>query len=415
MGEIKGSGPEKQPIDFKTGRSGFTWKGLAPDTDPQDLPEDTPRQLTNMRLVGGRIESRGGQVQLCDLQHRVTGMHNHATGAERGIYLLKRLRQEFATNNGMGLAVFNEERESPYKSIGEYIDGEFTLDSGGAIGLFDSDVLYGFEDGLGPLSLKKIVTEDSKVQDIVVELPGTSYSTVSAIMEHEGVALVAAVGSLAAPTNDCAIFTWDGTTFTKELDSINRVLGFSKFRDTAVAIINSSPVSVRVRSSAGVWGAPITPVAGSISVENANACASYRDKLYIPAGEDILSFDGGSFTQIPIATTGITAGGSVRICVNFDGKLVFMWNDTPSGDVVIGTYDGTTWDESVKNLTSQIEFYQVFDMKVYKSSLWVSGRDVTDIPILVSSVFNDIVGTWVDRTPSGLASTDHHFQNILAY
>jgi hypothetical protein len=248
-----------------------------------------------------------------------------------------------------------------------------------------------------------------------VELPGINYNTISAIMEHEGVALVAAVGSLAAPTNDCAIFTWDGTTFTKELDTIDRVIAFAKFRDTAVAILNSSPVTVRVRSSAGAWGAPLTPGAGAIEVDNTFPCASYRDKLYIPAGEDILSFDGGSFTRIQPATTGITVGGTVKICVNFDGKLVFMWTDTPSGNVMIGTFDGTTWDPDTKNLTNQIEFYQAHDMKVYKSALWVSGRDVTDIPILVSSVFNDIAGTWTNRTPSGLASTDHHFQNILPY
>jgi hypothetical protein len=78
MSEIAGSGPEKNKLFFKSGTT-FKWEGMRPDVESVDAPSNAPRQLINMRLKGGRIEGRGGQVLVASHTLPITGMADYFT------------------------------------------------------------------------------------------------------------------------------------------------------------------------------------------------------------------------------------------------------------------------------------------------------------------------------------------------
>lgn len=78
MTETKIPGIEKRTASFKVGK-GFTWTGMKPDVESVDAEPNVSRQLINVRLRGGRIEGRGGQLLLASRGLPITGLADYFT------------------------------------------------------------------------------------------------------------------------------------------------------------------------------------------------------------------------------------------------------------------------------------------------------------------------------------------------
>jgi hypothetical protein len=101
-----------------------------------------------------------------------------------------------------------------------------------------------------------------------------------------------------------------------------------------------------VRSSAGVWTSYPMP-AGITQRLHPHQGAVFNGIAYFACHDNgfnplILAFDG---TTVTIARN-IASGSRVKMITVFAGLLTYFW-EANSGNSVIGTYDGTTWTDSV--------------------------------------------------------------------
>lgn len=333
------------------------FRGMAPDIDPQNLPEDTPYLRINTRDEGGLPVWRGGQRFLVNLGGRVTGLATHEIGANRSLFITGDGCPSISSGAGSYLGVVDQEFADPsvqqpssYKNATYYATATEQI----VAATFGDDLFFGLDN-----ILKRFSATDS-LQESRVVLP-SGYSGISAMIEHEGILLIAAKGSGGAPpgTGTSAIFTFDGVTLTNVLSAINVVQGFGVYNEQCCAIFDGTPNSIRVRSSAGVWSAPIAPGAGTVKIVGSN-CTSYRNKLYIPNGdEDLFTFDeNAALTRIPRATNGVDAGAHITGTAKMNDStgtpiLYYLWHNAALTNVWIGKFDGTTWTPKYKDLTGQ--------------------------------------------------------------
>ena len=330
---------------------------MSPDVDPQNLPEDTPYLRINTRDEGGLPVLRGGQLRRVNVGGRVTGLATHEIGAARSLFITGDGCPSVSAGTGSYLGVIDQESadqtaSSPvsYRNATYYSTATYQI----VAATFGDELYFGLDN-----VLKVFSVADSLQQDRV-KLP-SAYVGISAMIEHQGVLLIAAIGAAASGVGTSAIFTFDGVTLTNVLGTINVVKGFGVYNETCVAIFDGTPNSIRVRSSAGVWSAPIAPGAGTVKIVGSNT-TSYRNNLYIPnSDEDLFSFDGTTLTRIPIATTLIDAGGHIMGTEKMNDSagnpvLYFVWHNAALTNVWIGSFDGTTWTPKLKDLTAQANY-----------------------------------------------------------
>ncbi len=399
--ERRGASQNKQSFNVRQKAGELQFDGMAPDIEPQDLPNNRPAMALNLRY-DGVISARPGLSQFVDLQGTVTGMHDHQIGAARGLFLKFINEGEIVGDLGPSLGIYDQEQTPAYKEFGEYD----SLNDDSIIAKYGDDIVFNDVE-LQPVTIKKYVSTETKVQEPVVELP-SAFQTVSAMIEHEGVLLIAAVGVRSDATATSAIFTWDGTTLTSVLSGIFIVRGFALYRDKCIAVFSgvTGPNSVRVRSASGTWSAPIAPSIGTVGTVYSDCGKSYKDACYIATGdipgipqEYLFRYNSnGTLTGLPPATTGISAGvESAILSVDvYDGYLYYLWRDasSPPATIKIGRFDGSTWTANYKDLTAQFATLLNSDsIKQYRAALWVN--DGGDTPQLYSSNRGDISGTWL--------------------
>lgn len=333
------------------------WRGMAPDVDPQNLPEDTPYLRINSRDEGGLPVVRGGQIRRVNVGGRVTGLATQEIGAPRSLFITGDGCPAISAGAGSYLGVIDQESAdiraaSPtsYRNATYYSTATYQI----VAATFGDALYFGLDNALKRFSAANSLQEDR------VKLP-TAYVGISAMIEHQGVLLIAAIGAAASGVGTSAIFTFDGVTLTNVLTGINVVKGFGIYNETCVAIFDGTPNSIRVRSSAGVWSAPIAPGAGTVKIVGSNT-TSYRNLLYIPnSDEDLFSFDGTTLTRIPVATTGVDAGGHIMSTAKMNDSsgtpiLYFVWHNAALTNAWIGSFDGTTWTPKLKDLTAQASY-----------------------------------------------------------
>lgn len=344
----------KQGQDYKIFRP--KWRGMAPDIDPQNLGEDQPYLSINTRNSAGVAVQRGGQSLCVDLGGKITGIATHQIGAARSLFVTGDGCPGLSAGAGSYLGVVDQEFKDPayvgeagytaYKNATYYATATAQI----VAGTFGDDLMFGLDN-----VLKRFSAADS-LQETRLNLP-TGYSSISAMIEHEGTFLIAAVGTAASGVGTSAIFSFDGVTLTNELSAINVVKGFGLYRDMCAAIFDGTPNSIRIRTAAGVWGAPVLPSAGTVKIIGSNT-VSFQDKLYIPNGdEDFFALDQtGTLTRIPIATSGVDAGGHIMGVDVLENVMYFVWHNAALTNVWIGKFDGTTWTPKFKDLTAQATY-----------------------------------------------------------
>lgn len=332
----------------------LNWRGVSPDKDPGRLPEDSPFLRINTRDEGGVPVFRGGQTRRVNVGGMVTGLATQEIGAARSLFITGDGCPGVSAGDGSYLGVIDQESADPTSQTPtSYQNATYysTADFGIVAVTFGDELFFGLDD-----ELKRFSAADS-LQETRLRFP-SAYVAVSAAIEHQGVLLLALVGAAASGVGTSAVFTFDGTTLTNVLTGINVVKGFGLYNETAVAIFDGTPNSIRVRSSAGVWSAPIAPSGGTVKIVGSN-CDSHRNLLWIPGGDsDLFSFDGTTLTQVTLATTLVDVGAHIMsVAVMADENdiqtLYYLWHTATEDNVYIGSYDGTTWTPKLKDLTGQ--------------------------------------------------------------
>lgn len=406
---------------------------MAPDVDPQNLAEDQPFLSINTRNSAGIAVLRGGQSFCVDLGGKITGIATHQIGAARSLFVTGDGCPGVSAGAGSYMGVVDQEFKDPAlvgdPSYTAYRNATYYSTAVAQIvaGTFGDDLLFGLDN-----VLKRFSAEDS-LQETRLNLP-TGYSSISAMIEHEGTFLIAAVGTADSGVGTSAIFSFDGVTLINELSAINVVRGFGIYRDMAVAIFDGTPNSIRIRTAAGVWGAAVLPSAGTVKIIGSNT-VSFRDKLNIPnADEDIFQLDQAlTLTRIPRATNGVDAGAHIMGVDVLENVMYYVWHNSALTNVWIGKFDGTTWTPKFKDLTAQAVYPALAQddlaslhttgyvpgiarcIRQYRGSLVVAAiQPPAGIAALYFSPRATVSGTW-DRIIMSLAYANSDINELLVF
>ncbi len=393
------------------------WRGMAPEVDPQNLAEDQPYLAFNVRPDGGQHVLRGGQRRIVNLGGQITGIETHKIGAARSLFINGDGCPGISAGSGSYLGVIDQELRAG-STPSSYLNATYYSTATAPIvsATFGDQLFFGLD-----AELKRFSATDS-LQETVLNLP-SAYVSISAMMEHQGVLLIACVGAAASGVGTSAIFTFDGTTLINVLTAINVVKGFGVYNEQCCAIFGGAPNSIRVRSSAGVWSAPIAPGAGTVKITGSN-CTSFQNKLWIPnSDEDLFTFDQtATLTRIPIGTTGVDAGGHIMGTDKMSGVLYFVWHDAALANVYIGKFDGTTWTPKYKDLTGQGSYVGFMGentfgssfipgisrvIRQYRGSLVVAAiQPPAGVAAAYFSPRDDITGAWTRLVMTNTTSSD---------
>lgn len=414
MSEIAGGGPAKRVISFKPGQ-GFQWRGMMPDLNPQDQPPNSPRQILNMRRIGGRFEQRPGRDAVAGLgaSHSITGMVDHEIATPRSLMVTGDGCPGVSTTIGFYLAAYDTEQDPRFQRVTYYptTTNPVSIATYGDQFYFSVDNTFRRLQSIRPPYGLEMIDIGGIGQEVSMWTLPTGYDYVSSMAEHEGSLIICAVGTVPAAS---AIFNWDGTTFTNELSPTSPMTAFGEFRDTLIGGFETAS-GIRVRASDGTWGALITPGAGTANWPVAHSSASYRDRFYFPnRDEDIFVFDGTTLTRIPRATTGVTAGSHIVSVETAFGYLWYLWWDSVGNKLRVGKYDGTTWTASHKSLDAQFTVTNIPTqgraMRLYRGALMVAGTTTGGAGVIYESPLEDVDGIWAAIT---LGATDVGIINEL--
>jgi hypothetical protein len=404
------------------------WRGMAPDIDPQDLPPDRPTYIVNHRLDGNTWVLRGGQTLIVNIGGKVTGLHDHRIGSARPIFMVMNGCPGL-NPGGYSLGLWDQEFLGSVDSPNGYLNvTRYAATYAVMAGIFGTDLYFGVDADLKRFRYgDKVTAGNDAIQETRITIP-SGYVGISAIIETNGTLLIACIGAAAAGVGTSAVFTFDGLTFTRVLSAVDIVRGFVLWRDQAIAIFDGVTTnSVRIRPSSGTWSGAIAPSAGTVAVVRSNVGASYKDKAYWGTGtQNCYSYDGTTLQQLPIATTGVDAGGKVIAFSVFNGYLFFAWHNAASTAVFIGRFDGTTWVPKHKSLTAQASWpgnggsptlyppLEAQSLKQYRGSLVLAAKQTPNPPAIYFSPREATTGTWTRLMPDP-ASSNGDIRELLVY
>lgn len=383
--------------------------GMRPDVDAAALERTDFIELRNIRRIGPSIVNRPGQVLFFDLSDPATGgvvgseptgLGNFPIGAQRRIVVVADGCPGVSAGAGFSLSSYCLEQSPRFQPI-VYRPGATSfcaarfVRSASVNGLLPAvdAVMFAADGILYKLSNVPFIygspalPQTNGGQEIPVWTVPTGYTSISCMLQHGSSLIISAKNG----AGTSAIFSWDGLTFTRELNAIDEVTGMGLYRDTLIAGHNGGTNLIRVRSAAGVWST-VAPGAGVVKIPANYRCASYRDVFYIPVGDDRLySFDGTTLTQILAATTGVTAGGVIhglevglRSIANPAGRLYYSWDAAGPSTQRIGAYDGTTWTANHKDILAQFaSTTQMRGLRAFSGNLVVAAI-TTDLRLYVS-------------------------------
>jgi hypothetical protein len=185
--------------------------------------------------------------------------------------------------------------------------------------------------------------------------------------------------SVANPTTQSKIVTYDGTSFKDDLTGIGSPVVLKPFRNLLVAGFLSGANAIQYRttgSSPGTWTS-VAPGAGTIQ---SYQMQSYKDILYITTAP--APFGGVGDGNI-WSWTG--PGGALAVAHNIAGtpltkgltvfnKLLYFAYETNISTGIVGKYDGTTWTDVERNVTADAggSFNTIDKLVPYKQSLYAA-------------------------------------------
>lgn len=375
-------------FDFRPGIKGFpNMKGMNRQTDPGALPPNQFYHLQNVRCLDGQIVSRGGSLVSNNSAETgcITGMFDNLEPSE--------------SQTGLFISSSNP--------IGEVV----------RVGLWDgltySDLFEGDPNsGLGC----QILTPYQGNPLLIIATKGyrlESGGTLTELFTLSGVARDAIEGydgKLYIIIGDTELISWDGFSFTSETTEIEMSRVWSSATEVYLAGPNGGTPFIATQS--GGW-AHISWTGPAEATPRSRLLEAFG-KAWVGWSEEngsqnnfIVSLTGSTMTveRNPSShdaaanpgVTGLALLGSLMVYSYFDGNL---------NSAVLGTYDGATWTDGVKNLSIQPDIATTFidDMTAFDDYLYVFEDGNLASPARDTVVIRcaTVGGTWTaDVVPDG--------------
>lgn len=336
-------------FEFRSGVNSFQWKGIVSEGDPSSIPPNAVRMAINTRIIGSEFIERPGLAKLNSVAlnaadaviqdivpydpprpYKLWTTHAGCPGLSPGF--------------GFSLGNIDQEQDPEFQRVVYYDTAVTTC----VLATFGGDMYVGVDAALRKLQLIKqpwgtesIAVSGSSQDTPVVTFPGF---TITCMQQFNGKLFI----GLDAGAGASKVVVWDGTSVKDDKTAIDAPVAFALYRvqngGDALVMSTATTHNLYIRSTGdapGTWTTPGTVTAISM--------ISYKDVLYMASGGvNVSSWNG---TAITAATRAPAAAVAVNAVAVFNGFLYFGYTTVAS--VRIGKYDGTTWTDIEKNLTTQ--------------------------------------------------------------
>jgi len=403
------SNQQGNPFEFRQGVE-FQWRGMYTEGDPAGIPPNHFRFMQNTRFIGGDVTERPGlqpfSGQLHDPAACIRLIADYQTGGSGAVKLWILADGCPGISSSVGFSVTNlDQEQSPEYQRWVYYNG---LSTSVALALFGGVLHIGSDDTLRKLERLQVPygTEALSLAGSQMDLPIHTFDTdevVIAMREFDSKLFMAIKDTGGA---DDKIVTWDGVSIVDDDTSLATApadpRAFADYRiqnggDALVCLLGANFAYRATGDPPTAW----TEVTPGGTYDGVSA-VPYKDKLWIASADgDIWSWDGSSATN-EHTPTGATA---IRGIAVFNGELVFCYETAGSG-CIIGSYDGSTWTDSEKDLDAQFtSITGCRDLIEYRNDLYV-GCTHTAGGHLYASPGTDLTGTYVEIELNSVSTGD---------
>lgn len=394
--------PDYLPFEFRPGSNGFPdWGGVRRDGDPSFGPPNTLRLMLNALGRNGEIKSRGGQTPFNSalLVGAVTGNIKYFVDYQLArpirLWMLSDGCPGLSPTAGFSINTYDEE-QSPLFQSNVYYDSAST---NGCMGIFDGRLWSGVDNVLRQVVLIRpnygegaLAVSGAQGGPSVITLTS---GTIGFIQEFDSKMFIGnAVGA-----GTSRIVSYTGVAQRDDLTAINAPTGAGLYRDWLVVGFGAATNGIRLRERGltGTW----TTVANGAGTTAMTQCGgvSYKDNFYWGDGTNIVwKYDGTSIT----AARTIVGATTLRSVVVFNNLLYYGYTSS-GGAGLIGKFDGSTWTDAEKNLTSQFSANTgVRTIFPCRGDLFATGPGTGAGAQLYRSPGTTTSGTWVpiDLSPN---------------
>jgi hypothetical protein len=374
------------------------------ESDPAAIPPNHLWLLVNGRLRGGGVIPRAGitefnSVALQSATACVGWIGDYQISTPKKLWIGLDGCPGISTGTGFSLINIDMEQD-PELQRSVYYNGAL---SGLALAVYGGQLHVAVDDELRQIELigQPYGTENLSVSGSSQDLPLFSIAagSIKCMQEFDGKLFVGVDNG--AGSSYVAI--WDGTTWfdtTPDLASINAPVCFAVHHvpNGGDALFLGLAGELRYRDTDGNW----TTV--SATGFDPNVMIPYKDSLYIANGDGDVWVWNNSTLSVANATASAT---DCRAVATFDGYLFYGYETASAA--IIGRFDGSTWVDAHKNLTTQFTgATSVRALAEYRGHL-VAGMVQSGFGRLAVSPGTATTGTYVLVTPNVNNNGDINF------
>lgn len=391
--------PGHKRFEFRAGFGDLQWKGMLTNGDAGANPPNRPRMLVNARLTGGGYVERAGLTTFDTLVSSsacVRLIADFQLSSPKKLWIRGDGCPGVSSSAGFYIATLDQEQSPEFQRAVYYSAATTSV----ILARFDGALHLGVDGALKKLQLiiMPYGTENLSASGSSQDTPIYSFpaGTISCMQEFDGKLFIGVDNGPGASS----ISTWDGISIRSELTGINAPTSFGLYRvqnggDCIVVGFGTATNHIRYRptgASPGTW-TTVVPAAGTVA---SVAMAAYKDVLYITDGAlNLWSYDGTTLTIARVPASGT----AVRAVATFNGLLYFGY-DT-SAAAIIGKYDGSTWTDVEKNLTTQFTgTSSIRYLAAYRGCLIGVGVETTARGRIWISPGTTTTGTYVKVIPN---------------
>lgn len=328
--------------------------------DPGTNPLGRPRYLQNVRFEGGNLKGRDPilEINSTALQSstaHVKDLYDFQTNKPRRLYVAYIGCPGVSTSVGLTLAWIDFDLSPPFQR-GIYYLG--AVDARLAVGSFDGKVLLGTDADLRALHVivqsygtESLASSGTEQSPPLVSFTGFLIGVIS--RDFDGRVFIAMDN---AGPGTSKVMSWDGLTAREDLTGLGLIpSSFCVWRDQLVMGFNDVLAignQLRVRSRGDSTGGTAPSVWSTVlatGLSNAVNMVSYKDILYITdSAANVWRYDG---TGVPTIVRTIAGAQLTGLAVH--GGYLYFGYESSTARAIIGRFDGTTWTDSYKDMTTQ--------------------------------------------------------------
>lgn len=399
----------RSPYRLRAGIDIPRFRGVNTQGDPGCIGEDEFQKLENVRHNGVFLEERPGLTKVTSggaLTGSVYGVFDEGAqdGGTGGAANVRIYAAGDSSVNGAQLYAYDDMQTT----VSQGVPLNSTLSAGIATSAYPQHsrnrLLVGGSSGyVGSWTPAAIPTGSTLLASApspsVLFRLATDALGVSGFTEAAGVLYVTARYS-----GGSRVYSYDGATVAQEDEVAGAGLCLQTYREEVYATYATTGLNtIRKRNLAGTWSSLTMP--GTMTQFSGGHAMVYKDVLYI-SGETVAPDTAGAYLLSWNGTTCAVARGPLGGGANstsaglavFNGCLYWLYHDKANNHAVIAKYDGSTWTDAEKNLSTQLggTDYTPFGLTVFKDNLYAILDEASPAQgVLIRSPGTTTSGTWV--------------------